>query len=799
MTNTPVTNFSVTCERVKMVDIHPKEPLFIAALYSGVVNLWNYETEALVKSFDTGTGLPVRCARFIPKLNSFICGCDDTQIRVYNYNTMERTAIFPAHDDFIRSIAVHEVLSIVLTCSDDMTVRQWDWKNGWVLETIYEGHEHCCLGVAFNPKDQNTFATCSMDCTIKFWSINNVYPNYQLEGHEDCVNCIEYYPKGDKPYLLSGSDDFTVRLWDYQNRQCLQIFPFHTANVTSVLFHPDEPLIITVAEDTDMKVISSETFRLLFNMDHHMMNRAWTISAKRNTNRFIVGYDNGISVFSVGDGKPVFSMDSNGRIFCTSGNEVIRLDMKAGLGGVEDGEVVPVVAKDLGTAEKTVTSIVHGSNTQFVALLSGSDYTIVSTLSLRPKTYGAGISFVWGPEAGSYAVLESPFTMKLFKSYKEYCTISFNAAAVKLFGGTLLAVKLANCVVFYDWNSLSVIRQIDEAVTHVVWSTSGNLVALATDTTVFLLRFNGEAVAELLSAQPEARVDGVDVAFDLVDQIGEAVTDLFFVGDSIAFINKALRLHYYVGGEIGNVAVLSRGQFLLGYVAKENRILFIDVEKNVTSYAIDINIINYMNLIVKEEYDAAASLVETIPTKQHYKLAKFVQGRGLLPLALQLTTDEDHKFELALTLRLLDVAEGIARGKETPTRLKRVGDLALSLGNIGKAVEYYRLCGDHNSLLLIFSCCPNREEISALGDLCVKEEKYHLAFSCFHLVGRYSDAAAAVAKSGKPAESAFYARTHCPDQVPEAVLKWKESIPMMPRLRDAIADPVKYPNLFASH
>ena len=38
------------------------------------------------------------------------CGCDhiwqDTQIRVYNYNTTERVKTFEAHADYIRSLSV---------------------------------------------------------------------------------------------------------------------------------------------------------------------------------------------------------------------------------------------------------------------------------------------------------------------------------------------------------------------------------------------------------------------------------------------------------------------------------------------------------------------------------------------------------------------------------------------------------------------------------------------------------------------------------------------------------------------
>lgn len=48
-------------------------------------------------------------------------------IRVYNYNTMEKVYEFEAHTDYIRSIAVHPTLPYVLSSSDDMFIKLWDW------------------------------------------------------------------------------------------------------------------------------------------------------------------------------------------------------------------------------------------------------------------------------------------------------------------------------------------------------------------------------------------------------------------------------------------------------------------------------------------------------------------------------------------------------------------------------------------------------------------------------------------------------------------------------------------------
>lgn len=68
-----------------------------------------------------------------------VCGSDDMFVRVYNYNTMDKVKSFEAHTDYIRSIAVHPTQPYLLTCSDDMLIKLWDWdkvcKQSYLLPT----------------------------------------------------------------------------------------------------------------------------------------------------------------------------------------------------------------------------------------------------------------------------------------------------------------------------------------------------------------------------------------------------------------------------------------------------------------------------------------------------------------------------------------------------------------------------------------------------------------------------------------------------------------------------------------
>lgn len=105
-----------------------------------------------------------------------------------------------------------------------MLIKLWNWEKTWACQQVFEGHSHYVMQIAINPKDNNTFASASLDRTLKVWQLGAATANFTLEGHEKGVNCVDYYHGGDKPYLISGADDRLVKVWDYQ--VCL-IFFFH--------------------------------------------------------------------------------------------------------------------------------------------------------------------------------------------------------------------------------------------------------------------------------------------------------------------------------------------------------------------------------------------------------------------------------------------------------------------------------------------------------------------------------------------------------------------------------------------
>merc|ERR1719240_1633239 len=195
--------------------------------------------------------------------------------------------------------------------------------------------------VHWNPKDTTIFASCSLDRSIKVWGAGggNSAAHFTLTGHQRGVNCIEYAPTGEKPYLISGSDDKTVKIWDYQTKQCIQTLTGHTNNVSTAMFHPALPIILTGSEDGTVRVWHAATYRLEATLNY-LLERVWCIAVQRGSNNAAIGYDEGTVVIKLGSEDPVASMAKGGKIILAKGNDIQAANLKLGddASTIADGE-----------------------------------------------------------------------------------------------------------------------------------------------------------------------------------------------------------------------------------------------------------------------------------------------------------------------------------------------------------------------------------------------------------------------------------------------------------------------------
>ncbi|GAA5930151.1 hypothetical protein JCM1841_000477, partial [Sporobolomyces salmonicolor] len=772
-------------------------------LYTGNVIIYHVDTGAVIKTFEV-TEVPVRCVRFIARKNWFVCGSDDFHLRVFNYNTGEKVTALEAHPDYIRCLAVHPTQPLVLTGSDDMTIKLWDWEQGWKCIQVFEGHTHYIMNIAFNPKDSNTFASACLDRTVKVWSLGSPTANFTLDAHEKGVNYVEYYHGGDKPYLVTTGDDRLIKIWDYHSKSCIQTLEGHTSNVSFAIFHPSLPIIVSGSEDGTVKIWHSSTYRLENTLDYGL-ERAWCVAYAKKGNDVAFGFDEGAVVVKLGREEPSVSMDAAGKVVYARNAEVLMATLQGTADeAIPDGQQLSVATRELGNTEVYASSLQHSPNGRFVTVCGDGEYIIYTSLAWRNKAFGAGVGFAWALDSNTYAFREASSKIKVYRNFKERPgLVQAGYTTDGIYGGTLLGVKGMGFVVFYDWETGAIVRRIEVEARNVYWSGTGNLVAIAGDESFYVLRFDRDAYQARLDSGAELDDEGVEEAFELEAEISDAVQTGKWIGDCFVYTTAANRLNYLVGGQTHTITHFDTQMYLLGYLPSHNRIYLCDKDVNLYAYSLSLSVIEYQTAVLRNDLGAASEILETVPTDQRNRLARFLETQGLRELALEISTDPDHKFDLAIQLDDLATALDLARSSPqvgSQSKWRTVGDRALAGWKVKLAEECFLQANDLSALLLIYTSTGDRAGLDRLKTLATEQGLYNIAFaSALHL----GDAAACVdvlLATDRAPEAALFARTYAPAQTSRALGQWKkqlcEGVHKKPKQADALADPAEHPEEF---
>ncbi|KAL2257342.1 hypothetical protein VTK26DRAFT_298 [Humicola hyalothermophila] len=100
----------------------------------------------------------------------------------------------------------------------------------------------------------------------KYTNFQFPHPNHPEEGHGECVYCLQF----DSRYLVSGSRDKTIKVWDMKTRRCLRTLEKHRGSVLCLQFDPDpdEDLIVSGSSDSDVIIWKFSTGREIQTLKH---------------------------------------------------------------------------------------------------------------------------------------------------------------------------------------------------------------------------------------------------------------------------------------------------------------------------------------------------------------------------------------------------------------------------------------------------------------------------------------------------------------------------------------------------
>jgi WD40 repeat protein len=126
--------------------------------------------------------------------------------------------------------------------------------------------------VAFSP-DGRTFLSGSDDQTLKLWNFESRLPLRRFASSGEEVNAIAFSPDGRT--IGSGDYDRSVKLWDAASGRLLRTLEGHDYHVTAIAFSPDGRTIVSGSTDKTLKLWDVESGRLLRTLVGH---RSWVLA-----------------------------------------------------------------------------------------------------------------------------------------------------------------------------------------------------------------------------------------------------------------------------------------------------------------------------------------------------------------------------------------------------------------------------------------------------------------------------------------------------------------------------------------
>ncbi|XP_076228777.1 connector of kinase to AP-1 isoform X3 [Nomia melanderi] len=307
-------------DAVRALVFHPTEAVLITASDDHTLKLWNlHKTLPAKKSasldveplytFRSHTG-PVLCLAMCSTGNQCYSGGLDGMIHCWTlpsanidpYDSYESSVLsqtLKGHTNAVWGLSMYQPRSQLLSISADGTVKLWSPQNKSPLLHTYvseqdgiptsvdfirdEPHklvvayEGAC--VVFDTETGESVARLEANETkgfnrvvahptlplvvaahedrhIRFYDHRSATLAHAMVAHLDAVTSLAVDPHG--LYLLSGSHDCSIRLWNMDNKTCVQEITAHRKkfdeSILDVAFHPSRPFIASAGADALAKV-----------------------------------------------------------------------------------------------------------------------------------------------------------------------------------------------------------------------------------------------------------------------------------------------------------------------------------------------------------------------------------------------------------------------------------------------------------------------------------------------------------------------------------------------------------------
>ncbi|XP_037718084.1 transcription initiation factor TFIID subunit 5 [Drosophila subpulchrella] len=181
----------------------------------------------------------VICAHFSDNISMLALGTVASAIHVFSLKPSKLVKLKPA-----------SWLKVLDTGMAGVDKGMLDPNSKCTKRTLY-GHQGPVYGCSFNPDDR-FLLSCSEDFTVRLWCLLSwscvvIYP-----GHLAPVCHVVFAPMG--YYFATASGDCTARVWMQDNRKPARILIGHLDELAVCIFHPNRHYLATGSADSTVRI-----------------------------------------------------------------------------------------------------------------------------------------------------------------------------------------------------------------------------------------------------------------------------------------------------------------------------------------------------------------------------------------------------------------------------------------------------------------------------------------------------------------------------------------------------------------
>lgn len=220
------------------------------------VKIWEVMSGKLAKTL-WGHKSSVFCCVFNPQSSLLASGSFDQTVIVWKLSSRNPLQRLISHTDPVSSVQFNRDGSLLATGSYGGVCRIWHTESGSCTKELVEEDDVAPVGsVKFSPNDQFILVS-NLDNTLNLWSHASEKRMTTYTGHKNEKYCLSanFSVSGRGGcWIVSGSEDNDIYIWNFQTLEIVQILKGHADVVICSDCHPTENIIASGALENDKTI-----------------------------------------------------------------------------------------------------------------------------------------------------------------------------------------------------------------------------------------------------------------------------------------------------------------------------------------------------------------------------------------------------------------------------------------------------------------------------------------------------------------------------------------------------------------